>query len=199
MDYSKESFKILIESYGGVASAKELASSGVTRLAMYQALLNGWIIKESHGNYVLAFDQPDEYKLIQNRSDKLIFSHATALFLLGVSDRVPHELDITVPQGDNVSRFKRDYSNTKFRYCKKELWDLGIIEVKTPSGYPVKVYDEERCICDLIKDKKSVDLQIFVQSLKGYFGKRCNPRKIIKYARALNVEAKVRMYMEVLQ
>ena len=199
MDYSEESFKILIESYGGVASAKELASSGVTRLAIYQALLNGWIIKESHGNYVLAFDQPDEYKLIQNRSEKLIFSHATALFLQGMSDRVPHELDITVPQGDNVSRFKRDYPNTKFSYCKKELWDLGIIEVKTPSGYPVKVYDEERCICDLIKDKKSVDQQIFTQSLKGYFGKRCNPRKIIKYARALNVEAKVRMYMEVLQ
>lgn len=199
MDYTEETFKVLIESYGGVASAKELAASGVTRLAIYNALLNGWINKESHGNYVTFSDQPDEYKLIQNRSGKLIFSHATALYLLGVSDRVPHELDIIVPQGDNISRFKRDYPNTKFRYCKKELWDLGIIEVKTPQGYFVRIYDEERCICDLIKDKKSIDLQIFTGALKAYFGHRCNPRKIIKYAKALNVEDKVRMYMEVLQ
>ena len=198
MDYSIESLKMIIDSNDGIVSAKQLADKGVSRIALYQALLSGSIKKESHGNYVLADNQPDEYRMIQNRSPKMIYSHGTALFLHGLSDRVPHELDITVPQGDNVSRIKKDYENTRFHYCKKDLWDLGITDAKTPQGYEVKIYDLERCICDLIRDKKSVDTQIYTQAMKEYFSGRCNPRKIVKYARQFNIESKVRTYMEVL-
>ncbi|MCR4653441.1 MAG: abortive infection protein [Eubacterium sp.] len=198
MDYIYDSLKVVIESFGGIASARELAKAGVSRQLLYQGMINGYISKESHGNYVITNNEPDEYRMIQNRSDKMIFSYSTALFLLGISDRVPHELDITVPQGDNVSRIKRDYENTKFHYCKKELWDLGIIEVTTPQGYKVKTYDLERCICDLIRDKKSVDVQIYTQALKEYFSGKCNPRKIVKYARQFHIEPKVRTYMEIL-
>jgi predicted transcriptional regulator of viral defense system len=198
MEYSIESLKMIIESNDGIASAKQLTDKGVSRLALYQGLISGMIVKESHGKYVIADNQPDEYRTIQNRSPKMIYSHGTALFLHGLSDRVPHELDITVPQGDNVSRIKRDYENTRFHYCKKELWDLGIVDAVTPQGYEVKIYDLERCICDLIRDKKSVDLQIYTQAMKEYFSGKCNPRKIVKYARQFNIESKVRTYMEVL-
>jgi len=198
MEYDNDSLKVVIESLGGIASAKELAEAGVSKLSLHQGMINGCISKESHGNYFITDNQPDEYRMIQNRSDKMIFSHGTALFLLGLSDRVPHELDITVPQGDNVSRIKRDYENTRFHYCKKDLWDVGIIEVTTPQGYDVKIYDLERCICDLIRDKKNVDSQIYTQALKEYFSGKCNPRKIVKYAKKFNIEDKVRTYMEVL-
>ncbi len=198
MDNSFESLKMIIESNDGIASAKQLADKGVSRLVLYQYLISGLIAKESHGNYVIADNQPDEYRTIQNRSPKMIYSHGTALFLHGLSDRVPHELDITVPQGDNVSRIKKDYENTRFHYCKKELWDLGIVDAVTPQGYEVKIYDLERCICDLIRDKKSVDTQIYTQAMKEYFSTKCNPRKIVKYARQFNIESKVRTYMEVL-
>lgn len=198
MDYYIDKLKLLIEQNGGIVSARDIQKAGIERVFLYDSLEKGIILKESHGNYVLADEQPDEYRIIQSRSEKLIFSHGTALFLHGISDRVPHALDITVPQGDNVSRIKKSYENTKFHYCKKELWDLGIVTLKTPQGYDVRVYDLERCICDLIKDKKSIDVQVYTQALKEYFGEMCNPRKIVKYARMLNVEQKVRIYMEVL-
>jgi len=198
MDYSVDVIKAVIESFGGIASASQLSENGISRLILYHGLLSGVISKESHGNYVVTDNQPDEYTMIQNRSEKMIFSHATALYLHGLSDRVPHELDITVPQGDNVSRIKRDYENTKFHYCKKDIWNLGIIDAVTPQGYTVKIYDVERCICDLIRDKKSVDNQIYTQAIKEYFSGKYNPRKIVKYARQFNIESKVRTYMEVL-
>ena len=199
MDYTYDSLRILIEKQGGVVSSGDLIKAGVDRMMLYTLLAQGVLRKESHGNYVLADDEPDEYRIIQNRSEKLIYSHGTALFLHGMSDRVPHVLDITVPQGDNVSRIKKDYQGTRFHYCKKELWDLGITNVNTPQGYSVRVYDPERCICDLIKDRDNVDKQIFIQALQEYFRGKCNPRKILKYAKAFNIESKVRNYMEVLQ
>ena len=199
MDYNYDDLKILIESNGGVVSAAELQHAGIERIGLYALLANEILKKESHGNYVLAENEPDEYKIIQNRSEKLIYSHGTALFLHGMSDRVPHTLDITVPQGDNISRIKKTYQNTRFHYCKKELWNLGIMNVNTPMGYSVRVYDPERCICDLIRDKDNVDKQIYIQAIQEYFKGKCNPRKMIKYAKEFNIESKVRNYMEVLQ
>ncbi|MBO4749775.1 MAG: type IV toxin-antitoxin system AbiEi family antitoxin domain-containing protein [Lachnospiraceae bacterium] len=199
MEYFYDNLKALIEKNGGIISAGDLQRAGVDRIKLYALLANETLLKESHGNYVLAEDEPDEYKVIQNRSEKLIYSHGTALFLHGMSDRVPHVLDITVPQGDNVSKIKKAYQNTKFHYCKKELWDLGIMNVNTPMGYNVRVYDPERCICDMIKDKENIDRQIYVQAIQEYFRSKCNPRKVIRYAKALNVESKVRNYMEILQ
>lgn len=198
MDYYIEQLKLLIEKNDGIISAGEAKRAGIERIYLYECLKRGIILKESYGNYVLADEQPDEFRVIQNKSDKLIFSHGTALYLHGISDRVPHNLDITVPQGDNVSRIKKNYEKTKFHYCKKELWDLGIITLKTPQGYEVKAYDLERCICDLIRDKKHIDVQIYTQALREYFGKMCNARKVIKYARSFNMEQSIRTYMEVL-
>jgi len=199
VDYIYKDLKILIERNEGIISAGELLKAGVDRVKLYELLAKGILAKESHGNYALADDEPDEYLIIQKRSDKLIYSHGTALFLHGMSDRVPHVLDITVPQGDNVSRIKKTYQHTRFHYCKKDLWNLGIVNVNTPMGYSVRAYDPERCICDLIKDKDNVDRQIYIQAMQEYFKGKCNPRKVIKYAKELNVEPEVRTYMEVLQ
>ena len=199
MDNEYSSLKALIEINGGVISSADLQRAGVSRIQLYALLTNAILKKESHGNYVLIDNEPDEYKVIQNRSEKLIYSHGTALFLHGMSDRVPHTLDITVPQGDNISRIKKTYQNTRFHYCKKELWDLGIMNVNTPMGYSVRVYDPERCICDMIKDKGNVDKQVYIQAIQEYFKNKCNPRKIIRYAKEFNIESKVRNYMEILQ
>ena len=198
MDYNYDALKVLIESKGGVVSSADLQQAGVDRVKLYALLTSEILKKESHGNYVLAENEPDEYKVIQNRSEKLIYSHGTALFLHGMSDRVPHTLDITVPQGDNISRIKKSYRNTRFHYCKKELWQLGIMNIDTPMGYSVRVYDPERCICDMIRDKDNVDKQIYIQAIQEYFRSKCNPRKVIKYAKEFNIESKVRNYMEIL-
>lgn len=202
MDYTaiKDKIKIIIENEGGLVSGKVLKEAGIQRIAIYSLLDEGFLTKESHGKYGLSDNTPDEYKVIQSRSGKLIFSHATSLYLHGMSDRVPHTLDITVPQGDNISRIKKTYPNIRFHYSKKEQWDLGIQDIITPQGYKVKAYDLERCICDLIRDKDSVDTQVYTQAIREYFsGKKCNTRKIIKYSKVFNVEEKVRNYMEVLQ
>ena len=202
MDYTaiKDKIKFIIENEGGLVSGKVLKEAGIQRIAIYSLLDEGFLTKESHGKYGLSDNTPDEYKVIQSRSGKLIFSHATSLYLHGMSDRVPHTLDITVPQGDNISRIKKTYPNIRFHYSKKEQWDLGIQDIITPQGYKVKAYDLERCICDIIRDKDSVDTQVYTQAIREYFsGKKCNTRKIIKYSKVFNVEEKVRNYMEVLQ
>ena len=64
----------------------------------------------------------------------MIYSCGTALFLHGLSDRVPRMIDVTLPQGYNASRLKKDNPDLRIHYVKPELLGLGVEEVKTPQG-----------------------------------------------------------------
>jgi hypothetical protein len=81
---------------------------------------------------------------------------------------------------------------------KKELYEIGISQIFSPQGAKVTVYDQERCICDLIRHKKQVDTQLFTQAIKDYFKGKPNNRKLIKYAKIFGIESQMRSYLEVL-
>ena len=158
----------------------------------------GLLVRESKGIYSVAKEMPDEYATIQKRSQKAIYSYGTALFFHGLSDRVPRTIDMTLPQGYNASRLKKTNPDLRIHYVQPDVLDLGAEDLKTPQGSKVRAYNRERCICDLIKNQKRVDKQVFTQAIKVYFSKPYNPRAIIKMARAIGVESEVRKYMEVL-
>lgn len=198
MDTSFQTLKNIADTSDGIITTKQVEAAGLSRTVLKPFVDKGLLLKESQGIYSLSNTIADEYKLVQIRSEKAIFSYGTALYLLGMSDRVPHSIDITVPQGYNVSRIKKDYPSIHFHYIKKELWELGITSVQSPLGATVRVYDKERCICDLIRDKKDMDMQLYTQAVKEYFKSGSNTRKILKYGKQFGVEEKLRTYMEVL-
>lgn len=190
--------KKIAEDSDGIVTTKQIEKAGLSRTILKNYVDQDLLIREAQGVYTISSELVDEYKLLQMRSDKIIFSYGTALYLHGMSDRVPHILDISVPQGYNVSRIKRDHPDVRFNYVKSEIWSLGITKLRTPMGAEVLAYDKERCICDLIKKKNRVDMQLFTQAIKEYFTTNPDIRKILKYAKLIGIEKKIRTYIEVL-
>ena len=182
----------------GLISTGEIESVGISRANIVKLTDSGLLVKESRGIYSVASEMSDEYAAIQKRSGRLIFSYGTALFFHGISDRVPQKIDITVPQGYNVSRIKKDHANLRFHYVKPELLDLGAEVITSPQGSNVVAYNKERCICDIVNAYNKVDKQIFTQAIKEYFEGGYSARSLIKMARILGVEEEIRKYMEVL-
>ena len=89
--------------------------------------------------------------------------------------------------------------NVLLNFVKKELLNLGAIEIESPFGMKIKVYDVERTICDIIKHKNKMDAEIFSKALKFYaMRKDKNINKLMRYAKKMNIEKKVAEYMEVL-
>lgn len=199
MDSKYLKIKAIADDYDGIVTTKQIESAGLSRTILKTYVEQELLVRESHGIYSITSELVDDYRLLQMRSKKIVFSYGTALYLHGMSDRVPHILDVTVPQGYNVSRIKRDHPDIRFHYAQKELWSLGIIHIKTPLGSIVNTYDKERCICDLINNKQHVDMQLFTHAIKDYFVNSLDLRKIIKYARLIGVENEIRTYMEVLK
>ena len=182
----------------GIIRTCDVEEMGISRGYLKNLVDNGSLVREAKGIYTISKESPDEYYMIQNRSAKLFFSYGTALFLLGMSDRVPSIIDVTVPQGYNVSRLKKSFPTLRFHYVQPDVLLEGVTTVTTPQGYQVRIYDEERCICDLIKDKRKIDKQLFTQAVKEYFAGAYSARKLVKMARLFGVENDVRTYMEVL-
>lgn len=171
---------------------------GISRPMLKKYSDEGRLERIRKGLYILAGELPDEYALLQIRSKYAVFSYGTALFLWGLSDRAPHLYDITLPRGANIHSLKKDVSNLRCHYVQPEAYEIGITEVQSPQGAMVKVYDKERCICDLIRDKDQMDMQLFSQAIKDYFKSKPNNRKLLKYGRIFGIEEKIRTYMEVL-
>lgn len=183
----------------GYLYTKDVTNAGIRRENLKKYLNEGVIVKESRGIYSFADEWNDEFVLLQERCKKGIFSYGTALYFHGLSDRFPDKISMTIPKDYNVFYLKEKLNNVEFHRVKSSLWDLGIIEMISPQGGNILVYDIERCICDIIKNKKKTDPQIFIQGIKEYFSlKNHNYSKLIEYAKQFHIEEDIYMYMEVL-
>lgn len=189
--------KYFLES--NIITNKQAEAIGIKRHTLALLARKGEIERIKNGVYKKKDTLYDDFSLISLNNDKVVFSFHTALYLLGFSDRIPNIFHISVPQGYNVEHIKRKCSNIKVHYIKREFFHLGACEIKTPHGVQVKCYNIERCICDIVVERKSVDKQIFTDAITRYFKSRDkNIRNLIKYSRVLGIEDEIRKYMEVL-
>lgn len=198
MDQIWKRIEAVAEQNNGFIRTSQVEELGISRPMLRKYTDAGKLEQVRKGLYVLSDDIADEYALLQARSKVAVFSYGTALFLWGLSDRTPHVYDITMPRGANISLLKRDNSNLRCHYVQQEIYELGISKTTSPQGATVRLYDKERCICDLIRDKEQMDMQLYSQAIKDYFKSKPNNRKLLKYGKVFGIEDKIRTYMEVL-
>ena len=159
--------KILKLFENGYLTTKSIVNNGIPRIYLTKLVKNGVIERVSRGIYVKKDVLVDEFVILQSKSKYAIYSNTTALYLYGFSNRIPIKYDITVKNGYKGSLQKED--NVNLFYTKKELLDLGVINYKLDSGNVIRVYDLDKTICDIIKNKKKIDAEIFNKAIKGFF------------------------------
>ena len=72
-------------------------------------------------------------------------------------------------------------------------------QTNTPFGNPVAVYDLERTVCDVVRSRSGMDVQVLRDTLRRYAGRRDRDlRRLMHYAGAFHVENILRQYLEVL-
>ena len=182
-----------------VITNKEAEELGYTRHNLSELTKSGQLERLRPGLYQLKGKVIDDFVLISSNSNRIIFSHQTALYLHDLSDRTPNVFHISVPQGYNASHIKNRYKDLQVHYVKKDLYEIGKTEIKSPQGNLIPVYDIDRTICDIIIDREKIDKQIFTEAIKRYFkSPNKNLRRLIKYSRLFKIEDEIRKYMEVL-
>lgn len=194
-----EMLKEMAEKTGGMITTSQIEKSGISRVLIPTFIDEGILVKEARGIYYYADEFPDDLHIIQANNPRVVYSYGTALYLWDMSDRTPHVWDVSVPQGFNATRLKKDNKNIRLHYINADKWSVGITETLTPDGNKVRLYDKERCIIDLIKKKDKIDKQLYLQALHEYFNDQTNDHaQLIRYAKIFHIERPVRDYMDIL-
>lgn len=182
---------------GGIITTAKAAQSGISRAVLSKLFKNNKIQRIAKGQYIFEDDMQDELLSVALRSQKIIFSHETALYLHGISDRTPFEHTITVPTGCIPSA--EIQSQCKIYYIKPELFELGRTTAKTPFGNDVSAYDLERTVCDVVRSRNRLGTETFIAALKAYVAKQEKDlNRLYDYAKQLRVSGILRKYLEVL-
>ena len=196
MNDKQKILKLLNSSKNGMISTSEVTNAGIHRVVLKDLVDSGELIRFSRGLYVKNNSWEDDFYLLQQKYKRGVYSHDTALYILGYSDRTPAKYTMTFPKGYNTPSLKDE--NVNIVRVVEDNYNVGIIEILSPSGNIIKIYDLERTLCDILRGKGS-DIQIINSAMKKYASsKNKDINKLMKYADKLRVKPKILRYMEVL-
>lgn len=187
----------LAELNNGLVTTAQVMEAGIPRARISDMVKTGELERVHRGVYRLVDAWEDEYLAAQLRFPKGIFSDDTALYLLGHTDRTPFALTMTFSRSYRATAVRK--AGIKVRTCADGVLELGLTMVNTSYGNKVRAYDLERTLCDIVRGQRVVDVQVFNPAMKQYVrSKDKDIQKLLRYARALGVERKIRNYLEVL-
>ena len=187
----------MIEKNNGFITTGQITDAGIQRRLLTELTESGKLYRVERGIYALPTTWEDEMYYLQYRFSKGIFSNETALYLHGLSDKTPSAYTMTFPIGYNTQSAKKAGVLTKLTI--DEIYGLGIIEIPSPCQNPIRVYDKERTLCDIVKSKNACEIGIVNAAMKSYTHSRDkNINKLFSYAEQLRVKHKILRYMEVL-
>lgn len=153
--------------------------------------------KVAKGIYISPDTWPDELYILQICNPRIVYWGETALYLHGLLDRKYSDIYVSVPPKYNQTRLREQ--GVIVHQEKQEMYELGIVEIETNFGNRVRTYDKERCICDLVKNRKKVEVQHFQTAMKTFMGDRTkNLSRFLMYGEKLKIRDELMKYVEVM-
>ncbi|MFA5381339.1 MAG: type IV toxin-antitoxin system AbiEi family antitoxin domain-containing protein [Candidatus Izemoplasmatales bacterium] len=194
---SKKKLEELIKRQNGYITTQDAIYEGIHREYLTMFVEEEKLIRTSPGVYQSIDAWEDKLYAYQQKKKHMIYSHDTALFLHGLSDRDPIQYSVTLPTGYNTSQIKQIDLITYT--IKPSLFQLGKMTMKSPFGNDITVYDKERTICDIIRSRSRIDQQILNDGLKRYVkDKSKNLNNLLEYAKKMGIDNVLRNYLEIL-
>ena len=190
--------KQVLKSRQGLLLTSDLAGLNIPRTYLSIMEQNGEIERVARGVYRSAtMFIEDEFFSFQAQHRSTIFSHETALYLHDLTDRAPLTYSISVPSGYHSHALNT--GGYKIFYVNRKLFELGVISTKTPHGNDIRTTNLERTICDIVRNRNQIDIQIRNAALKQYVkNKARNLDLLYTYAQQFNIQKIAREYIEIL-
>ena len=186
-----------IKNNNNMITTAQAVELGFTRSLLSWYVKKGVLERGRRGVYILSDSIHDDMYTLMLRSDKIIFSHDTALFLNGLSERTPFIHSVTIPSNTKLSNLLRE--ECVCYYIKPELHQLGVIKKKNTLGNEVRCYNAERTICDLLRSRNRLDQETVISAIKNYAVSSDKDLNLLAvYASQFGVDKILKKYMEVL-
>ncbi len=190
----KEIIESKIQQNQGIIQIADIVAEGISKQYAIQYLQDRHYERVARGIYLAPDAWQDDLYIISLQYKKIVYSHDTALYLLGLSEREPICFTVTVPRGYKVDYKGKSPLNKVTVVEERYFW--GMDTIATPYGHIVPCYNAERTLCDIFRVDTEIQEKQF--AVKEYLNGRKNLPRLMEYAKMLCVEKKIKQYMEVL-
>ena len=182
-----------LQQQGGFITTGEVKSRGEYE-QLRRATEDGTLMRLRNGVYAemsaLANNMIDVERIVPHG----VLCLYSALAQYGLSTQVPSATCIAIEAKRKVRL--PDYPPIDLYYWKKENLEFGIIK-KSISGYDVLITDMERTVCDAVKYRNKIGLDVCGEVIDNYLQKENrNISQLHEYAQKLRVKNILTTYLE---
>lgn len=189
--------KRMLNENNGVLKTADVVAAGIPKDYLYKFVKEAGMEKAAHGIFISPDAFVDEMYLLQLQFPKAIFSHDTALYLHDLAEMEPMPLTVTVPHKyRSVALIDK---GVEIIYTKPEWHEIGVCTATSPAGFPIRVYDKERTICDVVRRRNHMDVYAFNYAVRQYIRSNAsNHLQLLQYAKEFKMERQLRDVIGVL-
>ena len=196
MNQSYETLEKMMETGDGSISRKDAIANGVPPAAFARYVSSKKLVRIRRGVYAKNGAVDDLFQL-QSRYPKIVYSGTTALYLLGLTDRIPDSIEFTIPKGCRVRKESIGPNVICHIENNVELFDLGNVSAETMFGNSVTCFSKEKMVVEMIRKRDDYDSELFLKAVKTFLkGKDKDMELLFKYARMRKMEEKVYRILE---
>lgn len=180
-----------------IITTAQVRKLGFSKQTLNSYVKTGLLERIRQGVYILPDAAHDDMYTLMLRSESIVFSHESALFLHGLSDRTPFLHTITMPSNKAVPGSIKD--ECICFYIKPSWHQVGLTEKITTFGNVVRCYDVERTICDFLRTRNRCEEETVISAVKNFavYDKK-DLNRLAAYANKFKVSKELRAYLEVL-
>lgn len=194
---NKELIEAILKEKNGVITTADALDNNISKPVFLDYVKQHGLKKLAHGIYSSCDACPDIFRQLQMQYPSITFSHESALYLHGISEKEPDPIAITVKRGFHCASMKH-YALKVYTMAPANL-ELGLTQKESPTGYPVRCYNIERTLCDLLRSRRTVDYQELKNAFKIFIKLSDKDLPLLmSYAEVFRVTKKLKSYIEVL-
>ena len=183
---------------GGCITRRDVDNAHISSWFLSDFVRKNKLIKLAPGFYAGEHYMVDEYYVLQYRFPQYVYAGMSALYLHHLTDRIPSYIEVVCVQGYHPTKEKNDQLSVR-KVSNSDIYQLGICEVETMFGNKVRVYNEEKTICDMVKMRSKYDSEVFTKAIRFFLKRRYNEARLFEYARAMKIENELFAILEMMK
>lgn len=174
-----------IKSQGGYIRAKDLKDNRPMYDQLLSEVAKGNVVRLRNGIYALPDEMAKTMVDVETIVPGGILCMYSAWAYYELTTKLPPEICIAIEKKRKVTL--PAYPPISLYYWSQTTFELGVVQQEI-DGYKVKIYDLEKSVCDAVKFRNKIGIDISSEILKNYLKRPDkNLTRLNEYAKRMRV------------